>query len=168
MIGFHAHSKTYEKFLRSLLISPSLNLGCGNFKIGDVNVDIDKKYNPDIVWDLNKFPYPFREREYRSILLHHSLEHLNNPGKVLNECKRILKEEGKIIIVVPSPRNPRYRMQGHKQFFTKKSLYELVSKHFSDVKVFGYRGDTKNYPVLVCKILGIFVPNQFICVAVKI
>jgi len=62
MIGFHAHSKTYEKFLRSLLISPSLNLGCGNFKIGDVNVDIDKRCKLDIVWNLNKFPYPFRER----------------------------------------------------------------------------------------------------------
>jgi ubiquinone/menaquinone biosynthesis C-methylase UbiE len=92
---------------------------------------------------------------------------LNNPDKVLNECKRILKEEGKIIIVVPSPRNLRYRMQGHKQFFTKKSLYELVSKHFSDVKLFGYRGDTKNYPILVCKILGIFLPNQFICIGYK-
>jgi hypothetical protein len=62
MIRLHAHSKTYEKFLRSLLISPSLNLGCGNFKIGDVNVDIDKRCKPDIVWNLNKFPYPFRER----------------------------------------------------------------------------------------------------------
>jgi hypothetical protein len=62
MISFHAHSKTYEKFLRSLLISPSLNLGCGNFKIGDVNVDIDKRCDPNVIWNLNKFPYPFRER----------------------------------------------------------------------------------------------------------
>jgi hypothetical protein len=62
MISTHSHSKTYEKFIKSLLISPSLNLGCGNFKVGDINVDIDKKYNPDFVWDLNKFPYPFRER----------------------------------------------------------------------------------------------------------
>jgi hypothetical protein len=62
MIRLHAHSKTYEKFIKSLLVFPSLNLGSGNFKVGDVNVDIDKRYNPDIVWNLNKSPYPFRER----------------------------------------------------------------------------------------------------------
>lgn len=62
MRKIHTHSRKYEKFIKSLLIFPSLNLGCGNFKIGDVNVDIDKRCNPDVAWDLNKFPYPFRER----------------------------------------------------------------------------------------------------------
>jgi predicted SAM-dependent methyltransferase len=156
----HAHSKKYEKFIKSLLLPPSINLGCGSFKIADVNVDINKKFNPDISWDLNKFPYPFREREYKSILLHHSLEHLDNPENVLKECKRILQEGGKIIIVVPSPQNPRYKMEGHKHFFTKSSLLALVRKYFSNVKIFGYRGDTKEWPVQLCRILGYFVPTN--------
>jgi predicted SAM-dependent methyltransferase len=163
----HAHSKSYEKFIKSLLVSPSINLGCGNFKIADINVDINKKVNPDIVWNLNKFPYPFGKREYKSVLLHHSLEHLNNPDKVLNECKKLLQKNGRVVIIVPSPQNPRYRMKGHKQFFTKNSLFNLVSKYFTDVKIFGYRGDTKNWPTIICKILGHFISNQFICVCTK-
>jgi ubiquinone/menaquinone biosynthesis C-methylase UbiE len=85
----------------------------------------------------------------------------------LEECRRILKKGGRIIVVVPSPKNPRYEMKGHKHLFTKKSIENLVSKYFSNVKIFGYRGDTKNYPIFFCKILGIFIPNQFICIATK-
>ena len=37
-----------------------LNLGCGNKKYpGTVGVDISNRYSPDIVHDLNVFPYPF-------------------------------------------------------------------------------------------------------------
>jgi len=70
--------------------------------------------------------------------------------------------------VVPSPQNPRYKMKSHKHFFTKKSLEALVQKYFSNVRIFGYKGDTKNWPVTICKIIGYFIPNQFICVAIKI
>jgi hypothetical protein len=34
-------------------------------------------------------------------------------------------------------------MREHKQFFTRKSLVDLIGKYFSNVKIFGYRGDTK-------------------------
>ncbi|MDI6825966.1 MAG: class I SAM-dependent methyltransferase [Candidatus Aenigmarchaeota archaeon] len=129
----HVHSKKYENFIKGLLLSPSVNLGCGSFKIADVNIDVEGTVSPDIIWDLNKFPYPFREKVYKSVLLHHSLEHLENPYKVLSECVRILQDDGRIIIVVPSPQNPRYRMENHKQFFTRNSLKNLVSKYFSNV-----------------------------------
>ena len=36
------------------------------------------------------------------ILLSHSLEHISNPYKALQECRRILKKGGKLILIVPN------------------------------------------------------------------
>jgi len=163
--NFHKHSKKYKEYLKSMMISPSLNLGCGHFKICDVNVDMDKSYNPDIVHDLNQVPYNFGK--FNTILLHHSLEHLEDPDKVLKEIHKILNHEGKMIIVVPSPLNKNYESKNHKYFFTKSSLMHLVRKYFYKEIIFGYRGDTKNYPIFLNKLIGRIFPNQFICIAQK-
>ena len=79
-----------------------LNLGCGEFKKKDyINLDIDKFVNPDILHDLNKFPYPFKDNTFDLIEADHVLEHLKEPFKVMNELRRILKPQGKLIIKVP-------------------------------------------------------------------
>jgi SAM-dependent methyltransferase len=162
----HGHSGVYEKFIRKLLISPSLNLGSGDFMVGDFNIDIEKKVRPDIIFNLERFPYPLRRGVFRSVILHHSLEHVEDPGRVLMECKSLLKVGGKIIIVVPSPENKNYRMHGHKNFFTKHLLSSTVKMHFKKVNVFGYRGDSKEINPVFCRVIGMFSPNQYVCTGV--
>jgi len=77
-----------------------LNLGCGEFKKqGFVNVDWIG--NPDIKHNLNKYPYPFKKREFKLIVADHLLEHLDNPFKFMKECHRILDYGGKLVIRVP-------------------------------------------------------------------
>lgn len=79
-----------------------LNLGCGRFKKdGFINLDIDKEVEPDIVWDLNKFPYPFNDNEFDLIEASHVLEHLEKPFQVMKEIYRISKDGAEIIIKVP-------------------------------------------------------------------
>ena len=79
-----------------------LNLGCGFFKKeGFVNLDFSKDVNPDVVHDLNKFPYPFKDNEFDLIEADHVLEHLNEPFSVMKELRRITKQNGTIIIRVP-------------------------------------------------------------------
>jgi len=79
-----------------------LNLGCGRFKKkGFLNMDIDPDTNPDLMWDLDKTPYPFDEESFLLIEADHVLEHLNNPFKIMKELNRILKLGGKLIIKVP-------------------------------------------------------------------
>tara|TARA_Y100000310_G_C20634498_1_gene790459 strand:+ start:606 stop:1163 length:558 start_codon:yes stop_codon:yes gene_type:complete len=79
-----------------------LNLGCGEFKKkGYVNVDASKRVNPDVVHNLDKFPYPFKDGEFDLIEADHVIEHLYDPFKVMAELHRILKVGGKLIIRVP-------------------------------------------------------------------
>jgi SAM-dependent methyltransferase len=79
-----------------------LNLGCGeDKKEGYVNVDIHDHVKPDVVHDLNIFPYPFQENEFDVIEAFHVLEHLDKPFPVMKELQRILKPSGILHIKVP-------------------------------------------------------------------
>ena len=79
-----------------------LNLGSGEFKKeGYVNVDYYSISEPDVKHNLNRFPYPFKDGEFRLIEADHLLEHLEDPFKVMKELHRISKNDGLIIIRVP-------------------------------------------------------------------
>ncbi len=83
-------------------MSYKLNLGCGMFKKeGYINVDIVSNTTPDILCDLNKFPYPFHDDKFTVIEANHVLEHLYEPFKVMKELYRISQHKGIIIIRVP-------------------------------------------------------------------
>ena len=79
-----------------------LNLGCGEFKKeGYINIDICDRLEPDVVQDLNHFPYPIKSDSFKLIESDHSLEHLENPFMVMKELHRILVKDGRLIIRVP-------------------------------------------------------------------
>lgn len=79
-----------------------LNLGSGAYyKKGFVNVDFRTDAKPDVVHDLNKFPYPFKEGQFDLIEGDHVLEHLDHPFKVMSELHRMLAKGGKLILRVP-------------------------------------------------------------------
>ncbi len=79
-----------------------MNLGCGRRKKdGYLNVDINSSCQPDLVHDLEKFPYPFHDNEFEEIFLDHVIEHLENPLAVIEELFRIAKNNANIIIKCP-------------------------------------------------------------------
>ena len=87
-----------------------LNLGSGSKILkGYVNVDKFQYYNPDVVHDLEKFPYPFEDNSVDEILLSHVLEHIGqNPeifNNIIKEFYRICKNNSVIDIRVPHPRH---------------------------------------------------------------
>lgn len=82
--------------------SRKLNLGSGEFlKEGFVNVDYFSKVAPDISHDLNQFPYPFEDGYFELAEVDHTLEHLNEPFRVMGELRRICAPGATIHIRVP-------------------------------------------------------------------
>jgi len=82
--------------------SRNLNIGCGEFKKdGFLNLDRDPRAHPDVVHDLNQFPYPFAAESFDTIEADHILEHLKDPFGVMKEIHRILVNGGKLVVRVP-------------------------------------------------------------------
>ena len=79
-----------------------LNVGCGQFKKeGFVNIDGDARVAPDVLVDLEVFPYPFADGQFEWIEADHVLEHLSDPFTVMRELHRILASGGTLVIRVP-------------------------------------------------------------------
>ena len=80
----------------------NLDVGCGRKKIiGTIGVDFIRDEAVDIQWDLNNYPWPFKNNEIDKIYFNHSISHLDNILNVITECHRILKKGGVIEIVAP-------------------------------------------------------------------
>ncbi len=83
-------------------IKNKLNLGCGkDIRKGYFNVDFEKIKGIDLVYDLNKLPYPFKDNQFEEILMYNILEHLNNPYSVMKELHRVSKNNTIIKILTP-------------------------------------------------------------------
>jgi predicted SAM-dependent methyltransferase len=113
-----------------------LHLGCGtDYKKGYINVDINKKVKTDIIHDLEKYPYPFKDNEFDKIIMKHVLEHLNDTVKTLKELERIINKKGIIKIEVPYYKNKgAFRDPTHKRFFTEDMFPEYFNEDFKIIK----------------------------------
>lgn len=87
-------------------MNPKINIGCGdeNFK-GYYRLDYDNQFKPDKIWNLNKFPYPFKDNTWGEIYTSHVLEHIDDIYAVLYEMFRITKVGGIIHIKMPHHSN---------------------------------------------------------------
>ena len=103
--------------------SLKLNLGSGTRKLeGYVNVDIDKATKPDIVCDLDKYPYPFKTSSADEIFTEHCLEHLADPLRSLKEIRRVLKPRARLVVRVPH--------------YSYGGVYDVTHKSFWCVETF--------------------------------
>jgi hypothetical protein len=81
-----------------------LNLGCGrDIRKGYINLDIGKLPGVDIVHDLSKFPYPFKDNEFGEILSFGTIELINSDFiQIMEELWRICKDGAIIRIRCPA------------------------------------------------------------------
>lgn len=87
-----------------------LNLGCGQNRLkGYVNVDKHAGLRPDVVHDLESFPWPFEDGAADEIVMFHVLEHMGADAAtflaIIKELYRVLAPGGRLVIVVPHPRS---------------------------------------------------------------
>ncbi len=90
-----------------------LNLGCGNNYVeGYVNVDREPAAEPDVVADLETFPWPFDDDSVDEVRASHVLEHLGAQANVfmgvMQELYRVCRAGALIHVIVPHPRNDAF------------------------------------------------------------
>jgi len=78
----------------------TLDMGCGQKKECDVNVDINPKVKPDIVSDF--LFLPLKNTSFSKVRFEHSLEHVPQPKTALRETHRILKPGGVLTVQFPN------------------------------------------------------------------
>lgn len=79
-----------------------LNIGCGyDIKKDYINLDFIKLKDVDVVHDIEKFPFPFKNNQFDEIYCSHVLEHLDDLRKIMSEFYRIGNNKCKIKILVP-------------------------------------------------------------------
>lgn len=87
-----------------------LNMGCGlNKAEGYVNVDMFPEGEPDVLWDLEKTPWPWGDNSVDEVVFNHSLEHIGAESRVflsmMKELYRVCRGGARIQINVPHPRS---------------------------------------------------------------
>jgi len=81
---------------------PVLDVGCGlNKHRGSIGVDRNLNTNADVIADLDRFPFPFRDNSFREIRAIHVIEHVADVIRTMEEFHRLLVPGGHAVIVTP-------------------------------------------------------------------
>jgi SAM-dependent methyltransferase len=141
----------------------ALDVGCGRTKAaGAIGIDIEPHPGVDVVHDLDRFPYPFADGEFDRIVASHSLEHLADVVRVLEELHRIAAPGAVVEIEVPHFSScDAYTDVTHRHFFGyrsfdyfteaglygvhryRKGRYEIAARH---INFWPLRGDSRIVP----------------------
>lgn len=114
-----------------------LNLGCGfDKRDGWVNADSFDDCRPDVLMDLETFPWPFDDGHFDVILMKHVLEHVGASyemfKRVMQELYRISAPSAVIEIQVPHFRHDTYWSDpSHVRAFTPLT-FKMMSRRQND------------------------------------
>lgn len=123
-----------------------------------VTLDINPDHNPDVLWDLEKLPYPFEDNQFDEIHAYEVLEHIGQQGDYkaffaqFSEFWRILKPGGKLCATVPpwdgiwawgDPSHKRIINQGTLAFLSQEQYVLQVGKTAMSDFRYIYKADFK-------------------------
>jgi len=103
-----------------------LNLGTGNnIKEGWINHDVIK-HRPEIniIWNLDKLPWPWKNKEFDTVYSESVFEHLKlTLIEACDECWRILEPEGILILRYPIFTSPNiHHDPTHRWFLSERAV----------------------------------------------
>ncbi len=126
----------------------TLSIGCGKKPPAPdlVRLDISADVEPDVVWDLDRLPYPFEDESFTEIECFDVIEHLSNISATLQEIHRILEPNGILKITTPhfscanSYIDPTHKYhlsyfsfdyfcEGHELSYYSEARYEIKYRH---------------------------------------
>jgi len=112
-----------------------LNLGCGtDIRKDCINQDIMVLNGVDVISDLSKYPYPFKDNTFNEIFAISVLEHLPQFVETMSELHRICAPGGSVYIRVPFWNSEiTYIDPTHFRGFSERTF------HFFDPRSFHYQ-----------------------------
>jgi SAM-dependent methyltransferase len=79
-----------------------LDVGCGiNKKPGAIGIDRNKASRADVICELDRFPYPFRDASFDGLQAVHVIEHVSDVIRTMEEFHRLVRAGGEVLIVTP-------------------------------------------------------------------
>ncbi len=79
-----------------------LDVGCGiNKKPGSIGIDRNPASRADVLVDLDRFPYPFRDSSFDALQAVHVIEHVSDVIRSMEEFHRLVRPGGEVFIVTP-------------------------------------------------------------------
>lgn len=148
-----------------------LDLGCGGKKIDPRVIGVDIRPNGDYGVGYNSLIpsggevacdvvdlKPFADKSVDAILAKHLFEHLINPVKALKEWGRVLKDGGRLVIIVPDWRYCESIScdPSHTAAYTPDSLTSLIEA----VGGFNITRTANVEPGYVCLVSCVKIPSQ--------
>lgn len=104
-----------------------------------VTCDINPVHEPDVVWDLNRKPWPWDDATFDEVHAYEVLEHLGRGVgdeesffEDFYECWRILKPNGLLCATCPGPGPWALGDPGHKRVIFPESLIFLSQKQYEE------------------------------------
>jgi SAM-dependent methyltransferase len=80
----------------------TLDVGCGiNKKAGAIGIDRNPASGADVLCDLDRFPYPFRDSSFDELQAVHVIEHVSDVIRTMEEFHRLVRAGGEVLIVTP-------------------------------------------------------------------
>ncbi len=79
-----------------------LDVGCGRNKHpGSIGIDFNPDTAADVLCDLDRPPYPFRDSLFDEVRVTHVIEHVSDVLATIKELHRITRPGGVIVVVTP-------------------------------------------------------------------
>jgi cyclopropane fatty-acyl-phospholipid synthase-like methyltransferase len=126
-----------------------LNLGCGFLKMEDaINVDICKEVDPDIIYDLNRYPWSFCYGHYDKVFALDIFEHVNNRWKFMEAIWKVLKLGGEVELRTTCWQTENsFTDPSHQGFYTLKT-FDYWDSSTEIGKKYGYQTGKAKFKIL--------------------
>jgi SAM-dependent methyltransferase len=86
----------------TVAIERTLDVGCGINKLpGSIGVDRNPRSKADVLCDLDRFPYPFRDNSFARLQAIHVIEHVSDVMRTMEEFHRLVRAGGTIFLATP-------------------------------------------------------------------
>ncbi len=103
-------------------------------------LDCERRHHPDVLWNLDSLPYPFKDDEFDEIHAYEVLEHCGRQGDwrfffdQWGEFHRILKDGGYFVGTVPLPESVwAWGDPSHTRVIPLCQLEFLSQKHYEQI-----------------------------------